>query len=243
MTAVILQARLDSSRLPEKSLLPLEGKPLVFRVMQALKRVRADRYILACPEDCVSAFSALADEAGFTLSPGPKENVLSRYCIAIRRFGVDRIIRATADNPFVFADAAESINREAEEQGADYAAYYGLPHGAGVESIRAEALFRAEAEVSLDAEKEHVCPYLYAHPERFLLHRPLAPREWRSPLARLTVDTKEDYHAAEKLFIALSASSGPAERYRGAVIIGAYRRIFGASSPASAVSAGRELFV
>ncbi|MDR1949712.1 MAG: NTP transferase domain-containing protein [Spirochaetaceae bacterium] len=225
MNAVIVQARLDSRRLPGKSLLPLEGKPLVFRVMEALRGIRGCIPILVCPEDSVSAFSPLAREAGFELVPGPKEDVLRRYCIAIRRFKPDRIIRATADNPFVFIDAAEAINGEAERLGADYAGYQGLPCGAGVESVSAEALLRADREAPAGPEREHVCPYLYTHPELFLLHRPLAPAEWQDPRLRVTVDTEGDYRRAEALFRALSRGAGGDERYQGAAVIGACRRL------------------
>jgi spore coat polysaccharide biosynthesis protein SpsF len=200
MTAVVLQARLDSTRLPGKALLPLGGKPLLYRVMEALKAVRADAYVLAAPEDCAGAFSPLAEKAGFAFIAGPKHDVLARYCCAVRRFGIDRVIRATGDNPFVFADAAEAINAEAVSRAADYAGYTDLPYGAGVESVAAQALLRAEREAALPAEREHVCPYLYAHAGLFRLYRPAAPRKWRRPEIRLTVDTPHDLQAANALW-------------------------------------------
>jgi spore coat polysaccharide biosynthesis protein SpsF len=196
--------------------------------MEALKQVKADIRILASPEDCAASFGPLAEEAGFRFLVGPKDDVLGRYCLAIRRFGIDRVIRATGDNPFVFADAAESINAEASALDAGYAAYSGLPHGAGVESVAASALLRAEEEASTPAEREHVCPYLYNHPEIFSLHRPLAPLHWRGLSLRVTVDTKEDYRRACALYDALyrdrmSALSGPAEENpcRGEAVIAA----------------------
>ena len=210
MTALILQARLDSNRLQEKMLLPLGGRPLVFRVMEALSFFPADEKILACTEDSVSSFAPLAEELRFTLISGPKEDVLARYCIAIRRYGADRIVRATADNPFVFVDAAVALNSEAAELGADYAGYSGLPYGAGVESVSAEALLRAEREAKDLSEREHVCPYLYRHGELFRLHRPLAPLRWQGPELRITVDTAEDYERAQLLYGKLS--SLPADR-------------------------------
>jgi spore coat polysaccharide biosynthesis protein SpsF len=227
--AVILQARMDSSRLPGKSLLPLGEKPLIFRVMEALNRVPAELRVLACPEDSAADFSPLAASAGFTLFTGPKDDVLRRYCLALRQFGIQRLIRATGDNPFVFADAAAAINASALALGADYAGYGGLPPGAGVESVSASALFRAESQAAAPYEKEHVCPYLYTHPELFLLHRPLAPPQWQGDF-RLTVDTAEDYERAQLLYAELDrrqnkgALSGE-ERYSGAAIINAYRAL------------------
>jgi len=225
MTALVLQARIDSSRLPGKTLLPLNGKHLIFRVMEALGALSVGAKILACPEDSVSRFTLLAEEAGFSVVPGPKEDVLARYCLAIRRSGADRIIRATGDNPFVFVDAAEAINGEALEQNADYAAYTDLPYGAGVESVSSEALLRAEREAKTPVEREHVCPYLYNHGELFRLHRPPAPPRWRDPEIRITVDTHDDYVRALALYKHL-ASLPPEERNHGEKVIAAYKSLF-----------------
>jgi spore coat polysaccharide biosynthesis protein SpsF len=224
MTALILQARLDSTRLPEKAILPLEGKPLIFRVMEALNNVPSNLKILACPEDSLSAFTPIAREAGFEIMAGSKENVLERYCDVIRKFSIKRVIRATGDNPFVFADAAAAINAEAMALNADYAGFSGIPCGAGVESVSAYALLRAEKEALTSFDKEHVCPYLYANGDLFSLHRPLAPLRWQGADIRLTVDTREDFERAAQLYIALKSEPF---RYQGPVIIKRYTEIFG----------------
>lgn len=231
MTALILQARLDSSRLPGKALLPLGGRPLLFRVMEALQTLPVDRRVLACPEDCAAPFGPLAEEAGFELSPGPKEDVLRRYALAVKRFQADRLIRATGDNPFVFIDAAWAIHQESLELGADYGGYSGLPHGAGVESVDGEALLRADAEAALPFEREHVCPYLYQRPERFTLHRPLAPEPWRGGALRLTVDFPDDYQRAQVLYQALYGEVPEDERRRGAAILRVCRERGGFEAP------------
>ena len=225
MTVLALQARIDSSRLPEKSLLNLGGRPLILRVMEAFAYFPCDAKILACPEDSAAAFTPLADEAGFAVVTGPKDDVLERYCLVIRKYGAYRIIRATGDNPFVFADAAAALNAEALALGSDYAAYSGLPYGAGIESISGEALLRAGIEAKSAMEREHVCPYLYAHPELFLLHRPLAPHKWQGPDFRITVDTLEDYERAQILYSEL-LSLPPEKRSQGESIIAAYKRVF-----------------
>jgi len=227
MLAIVLQARIDSSRLPGKALLPLGGRPVILRVMEALNRIPAELRVLACPEDSKSAFAELAQEAGFTLFAGPKEDVLERFCLCLRNFGIRHMIRATGDNPFVFADAAYTIITEGLALGADYAGYGGLPHGAGVESVNAKALLLAGTEASSQYDREHVCPYLYTHPEKFFLHRPLAPQSWQGPELRLTIDTQEDYEQAQVLYAALDSMEKAGkltegERYKGEVIISAY---------------------
>lgn len=203
MTGIVLQARIDSSRLPKKALLPLDGEPMIFRVMQALNHLPADIRILACSEDSASSFKPLAKNAGFCLFAGPKDDVLERFCQVIRKFSLTRVVRATGDNPFVFVDTAISINAEAASLEADYAAYSALPYGAGVESICAEALLRAAEQTAAPFDREHVCPCLYNNPDKFRVHRPLAPLNWQRPDMRLTVDTQEDYERAAKLYGAL----------------------------------------
>jgi len=219
MTALILQGRLDSVRLPGKSLLPLDGEPLIFRVMEALSFIPCDLHVLACPEDCESSFRPLTERAGFELCTGSKEDVLARYCTVITRYSPDRVIRATGDNPFVFADAAQQLAEEAATLNADYAGYAGLPLGAGVEAVSAEALFRAGREAQKPEEKEHVCPYLYHHPELFRLHQPLAPLKWQRPVLRLTVDTPEDYRRAQELYRTLQEKTTGQDRYLGTKIL------------------------
>jgi spore coat polysaccharide biosynthesis protein SpsF len=135
------------------------------------------------------------------------------------------VIRATGDNPFVFADAAAAIHQEALSLGACYAGYSGLPLGAGVEAVSAAALFTAEREAREGDEREHVCPFLYKHPERFFLHRPLAPQKWRGRDLRITVDTPEDYERARELYRALAGAG--AERYGGEAILAACAACFG----------------
>jgi spore coat polysaccharide biosynthesis protein SpsF len=206
---------------------------MVSRVMEALKIIPADLYVLACPSACAGVFEPLARDQGFVLSPGPKADVLARYCIAIRRFGIKRVIRATADNPFVFADAARALNAEAEKLGANYAGYSGLPFGAGVESVDSGALLRAEKDAVLPGEREHVCPYLYNHGEIFSLHRPLAPKRWREPAMRLSVDTRDDYERAVLLYEVLLRQAFPdGGRFNGAAIIAAARGLHAGSGGA-----------
>ena len=194
---------MDSSRLPGKALLPLNGKPIIFRVMEALNQIPADLRILACPDDSLAVFSPIAEEADFKIHAGPKEDVLERFCQVIRRFRIDRVIRATGDNPFVFTDAAIAINEEAVSLNADYAGYLELPYGAGVESVSAAALQRAVVDGASAFDREHVCPFLYNNKNMYKLHRPIAPEKWRFPDLRLTIDTQEDYENAVKLYDAL----------------------------------------
>ncbi|GMO22489.1 MAG: hypothetical protein Ta2B_01530 [Termitinemataceae bacterium] len=231
MTAVILQARLDSSRLPCKALLDICGQSLIVRVMQALNNVQSEIRILACPEDSFDDFLPLTKKNKFEIFAGSKNDVLNRYCSAIKHFGLNtkraaRVIRATGDNPFVFADAAQKINDEAARLNADYAGYSGLPYGAGVESVSVSALLKANEMAVSAFDREHVCPYLYNNPKTFNLHRPLAPKKWQGTNVRVTVDEESDYQNAKRLYAYLSKKSNVTNRYNGDEVISCWIDMF-----------------
>jgi spore coat polysaccharide biosynthesis protein SpsF len=202
-TAIVLQARMGSTRLPGKALLPLGGRTLVDMAMARLGLVPADARILATDAASELALAPAAERNGFDLVVGPAEDVLARYCLALRRCGADLVLRATGDNPLVSYELAALLLERRASVPSDYAAHTGMPVGLGTELVSAEALLRAEAEARLPSEREHVCPYLYGHPELFRIDRSEAPLEYRGPGLRATVDTPEDYEAALRAYGAL----------------------------------------
>ncbi|MCF7915901.1 MAG: NTP transferase domain-containing protein [Spirochaetaceae bacterium] len=201
---VFLQVRLDSTRLPQKALLPLSGKTVVELAMEALKKVPADVYALVTDHDSYQALSGYADAVGFETFLGPKDDVLQRYADAIRYFQVDTVIRATGDNPLVSGECGaqllEVYTQNQEEHRIDYSGFDGLPVGTGVECVRAEALLRANREAESSYDREHVCPYLYNHPDLFKVYRPVAPKECFFPEMRVTLDTDQDYRRLQTIF-------------------------------------------
>jgi spore coat polysaccharide biosynthesis protein SpsF len=201
--AVILQARLGSTRLPGKVLLPLGGTTLIEQAMIRLSLVPSDVRVLATDERSSASLAPAAARRGFELLVGPEDDVLARYCMAIRRFQPELVIRATGDNPLVSYELANALVERRASRPSDYAGYLGMPTGMGVELVAAESLLKAEAEAREVPEREHVCPYLYGHPELFRVDRPEAPADYFVPDGRVTVDTAADYEAALRLYGAL----------------------------------------
>lgn len=203
MLALVLQARMGSTRLPGKALLPLGGRSLVEEAMARLRLVAADAYVLATDSSSAPALGPVAERSGFELLVGSAEDVLSRYCDAVRRYKPDLLMRATGDNPLVSPELAGLLVERRASHPSDYAGFLGMPTGMGVELVAPEALLRAEAEAKQGPEREHVCPYLYNHPELFAIDRPEAPPEYRIPGASVTVDTAADYEAVLRIYGAL----------------------------------------
>ncbi len=202
---VVVQMRLDSSRLPRKALLPFAGMSLAEAVMRRLRGIPADAYVLATDDDGAEALSGAAAAAGFSIFAGPKDDVLRRFRLAADAFGLDFLIRATGDNPFVSVELAVLLRERALAAGADYAGFTGMPVGMGVEAVRADALRLADLRSTDPYEREHVCPHLYRNPASFRIERPACPPAWALPGARVTVDTPEDYRSALSLVDELGA--------------------------------------
>lgn len=204
---LVVQVRLGSTRLPRKALLPLGGATLTDQALARLALVPAEAYVLATDAASAAELRPIVERRGFELLVGSAEDVLSRYCDAIRAFRLSRVLRATGDNPLVSFELARLLIEEGEAEAADYRAHTGMPLGMGVELVEARALLEAEAEARLGPEREHVCPFLYNHPERFRVARREAPAPYLLPGAAVTVDTAADYEGILRIYGALYSGS------------------------------------
>ncbi len=196
--AVVVQCRLGSKRLPGKALLPLNVIPMARHVMRVAKSIKAEHYILACDFSSYESLKPLSVFEGFECIAGDEEDVLSRFCKVINEVGSENpikvIVRVTADNPFIFVDAANaSIARYFELLDPDYFTFTGLPVGSGVELLNAKSLLIAEKFTNDPYDREHVGPALYRHEDKFKCIREPSPIIWYAPEIRTTVDEKEDY--------------------------------------------------
>ena len=169
--AVIVQCRLSSTRLPQKALKILGQKECFCWTLDAMKKVKAERYFVACDYDSKEALELLAKKSGWELYAGDRDNVLDRFCSLIKgQFSeCDLIVRATGDNPFLFWEAAQKSIEDFEQNefDADYFTYSGLPHGSGVELFKAASILKAQTLTDSPYDKEHVGPALYRHLETF----------------------------------------------------------------------------
>ena len=211
MTLVAVQCRLSSVRLPGKALLELGGKTVLDWTLAAMKKVNADEYYVACDRDSTEKLAPIAARNGYKLFEGPLEDVLERFCLLIKKTGADIVIRATADNPFLFYEAASSLlevyKRRSETGKCDYITYGNLPHGSGIEIFNARSLLAAQTQTNDPYDREHVGPSLYRHQDKFTCFTVQSPPEWNHPEIRTTIDTPADYRRALSVVKKISGSS------------------------------------
>lgn len=200
MRGVVLQVRLDSTRLPNKALLKIGDLTIIEHAMRSLLLVEADRYIIVTTSDSVETLKPLADKWGYNTVVGSKEDVLSRFIKAIDTFNLTQIVRATGDNPLVSAKLANILIKRHEHLGLEYSGFLNNPVGTGVEVVDVSALKIAHSSTESRYDREHVTPYLYKNPELFKVFQGPAPQEYLLPDTYVTLDTSDDFKRIEKLY-------------------------------------------
>lgn len=202
-TVIIVQARLTSTRLPGKVLLPLAGAPMLTRLIERLRRVKqADAIVIATTTNATDdPIAAVCGQLGVPCHRGSEHDVLSRYADAAREHGADVVVRITSDCPLIDPALVDQLISTYREGGCDYVSNMlppTWPYGMAVEVFTATALLEANAEATQDSEREHVTPFIYWHPERYRLRNVESPTDLSAQ--RWTVDTPEDYELVRRLF-------------------------------------------
>ena len=209
---VIVQCRLSSTRLPGKALKELNGKPVLAYVLSSMHKVKADYYYVATDKASYEELLPVCKEYGFECFAGSLEDVLDRFVSLLDTIKTETVIRATADNPFLFYEAAEESAALFEEKNkgkehCDYLTYTGLPHGSGVEVFSAASLKKAATETTDPYDHEHVGPALYNHKDRYVCEFIPSPRRFACPEMRTTIDTPSDFMRAVSMFSYLKSKA------------------------------------
>ncbi|MEO8390200.1 glycosyltransferase family protein [Polaromonas sp.] len=207
----IVQARMTSTRLPGKVLMPIMGRPMLSYQLERMRHAtRLDRIVVAttvnASDDPIASF---CESEGVDVTRGSEADVLSRYVEAARRFGAQTVVRITSDCPLM--DPAlldEALNWfEAAAPRCDYLSNMlapSFPYGLAVEIMTAEALYTAGSQARDPQEREHVTPFIYWRPERFRLHSYIMTPDLSGH--RWTVDTPEDFELVSRIVEALYPS-------------------------------------
>lgn len=212
--SVIIQCRLSSTRLPGKALKILGNKPVFEWVLQSMRKVKADNYFVATDEDSYEALKPICDRNNYICFAGDLNDVLKRFCDLIKKYDVKTVIRATADNPFLFYEAAEDTVKLFEEKNkgknrCDYLTLSGLPHGSGVEVFSAESLLKAAEETDSPYDHEHVGPALYNHKNKYNCQFIQSEYRYNHPELITTIDTYSDFLRAVQIADYLGVENAP----------------------------------
>jgi len=202
---ITIEARSNSSRLPNKILKPLHGKPMLARMIERLKKVRsADVIVLATtdqPED--EAIVELAKESGIGFYQGSSDDVLDRVLKAAQKYEIDLIVETCGDCPVIDPGLVDKQIKTFIEKKVDYVGSHlvkTFPYGLDAKLFRRATLEQVTSITSDPADRENVSLYIYEHPEKFKLFNIEAEGRFRRPDLRLVVDYLEDFILIENIY-------------------------------------------
>jgi spore coat polysaccharide biosynthesis protein SpsF len=200
---IISQARMTSTRLPGKVLLPAAGQPLLAWHVQRLRETKLPVFLAITTNTADDVLADFAAAAGLAVTRGDEHDVLSRYHACATTHGLDAVVRVTSDCPLI---APELVAEGAAQYqaAADTRLYLSnalvrtFPRGFDFEIFSAEMLAEAHAHATRPEDREHVTPYLHQNRPGTINFTHFT-RSVDASAYRLTVDTADDYELVRTL--------------------------------------------
>lgn len=191
----MIQARCGSTRLPNKVLKEISGKPDLQWVIERVRRscLMDEVMVVTSIEKSNLPLIKLCVEQGVRVFIGSEEDVLDRYYQAAKLLRPEYVVRITADCP-LFDWRYLDMAVEQMEEDTDYMAEMteSFPDGEDIEIVKYSALQKSWKKAKLASEREHVTMYIKNHPEQFRIQnlecpiREIGDKRW-------TLDEDEDY--------------------------------------------------
>lgn len=198
----IIQARMGSSRLPNKVLMNLEGKTVLERVMERVAKAElVDEVIVATTiETRDLEIVRLCANKGIRVFCGSENDVLDRYYQVAKLIKPKNIIRITADCPLIDPKVIDMVIKEHNTENYDYtsnALLETFPDGEDVEAFKFSILQESWYEAKLASQREHVTQYII-HNDKYVKmnvtdSRMLGEKRW-------TLDDNKDYNFILKVY-------------------------------------------
>lgn len=197
----VIQARIGSTRLPGKVLLPLSGAPLLIHLVNRVQQAKYHGKIVVAtttsPLD--DPIQELCVNEGISCYRGHPTDLLDRHYKAGIKFGADAVVKIPSDVPLIDPDVIDRILQVYLDNPKTFDYVSNLhppsyPDGNDVEVISMWALKKAWFESLQPFEREHTTPYIWERPDQFRL----ANVPWETGLDysmshRWTIDYPEDY--------------------------------------------------
>ena len=197
MIGAVVQARMGSTRLPGKVLMPAAGKPLLAHLLERLGRARTlETVIVATSDDARDdPVAAVSSSLGVPVFRGSERDVLDRYYQAARGAGIDVVVRITADCPLVDPAIVDAMVQYALDHRGEFDLVTNrrpltFPDGLDLDVIPIDALADAWRQAREPMQREHVIPWFWDVGRR--VHNLEHPANLYAE-HRWTLDYAEDY--------------------------------------------------
>lgn len=199
-----IEARMTSSRLPGKVLMPAMGKPMLEHLIERLRSVSAiDEIVIATTiNNADQAIVDFAETLDISVYRGSEEDVMARVIGAAESVNADIIVEITGDCPILDPDIVEQMIRMYHCHDASYVSNVHIrsyPDGMDVQVFSLETLKRSSAITTDKLDREHVTLHIRNNPEIFSHVHLVAPTSLHQPELGLTLDESEDYKLLSKI--------------------------------------------
>lgn len=205
-TGITIEARMTSSRLPGKVLLPIAGRPALERMVERVRRVRGiDQIVIATTVNATDdPIAQLATSLGIGCHRGSEDDVLQRVLDAAFAYRLDVIVELTGDCPLIDPEVIQAVLSTYCEAGVDYVSNClnsrTFPLGMETQIFATKVLADVARRTSDAEDHEHVSLYIYRHPELYSLQNHPAPVPFADSSLRLTLDTPADYELIRRVY-------------------------------------------
>ncbi|TFF37238.1 cytidylyltransferase domain-containing protein [Mucilaginibacter psychrotolerans] len=211
---IVIQARMGSSRLPGKVMLPILGQSLLARMIERLHMVKHP-VTLVVATSVNEADDVIAQEAealGVACYRGSENNLLDRHYQAALLLDATVVLKIPSDCPMIDPAAIDAALEYFFAAGSRFDYISNLhpatwPDGNDVEIMTMQCLTHAHQQATRQLELEHTTPYIWENPEQFRIGN----IAWETGLDysmshRFTIDYQEDYEFIKAVFEALYPS-------------------------------------
>jgi spore coat polysaccharide biosynthesis protein SpsF len=204
-----IEARMTSSRLPGKVLLPVLGRPMLDHLLERLRAVPSiDEIVVATTTNATDdVLAAFAESAGVRVFRGSEDDVMTRVIGAADSASADVVVEITGDCPIIDPEIVEQTIQMFLHHDADYvsnADVRSYPDGMDAQVFRLDTLKRSAAMTNDELDHEHVTLHIRNHPELFRKVHLVAPPSLWWPELGLTLDEGADYRLLSRIIETLA---------------------------------------
>lgn len=204
---IILQARMGSSRLPGKVLLPFGKTTLLGWIINRLNNLPWQLVVATSNLEQDKAIIDYCQQLAVDCYVGSEEDVLDRYYQCATEYAFDHVIRLTADNPFTDVEELTRLVKLHLDGKSDYCHNFGkLPVGVGAEIFTIKALTRSWHDGVDPQHREHVNEFILENPNKFRIAYLETAQKKQQPKLALTIDTEQDYQRIKKCLAEMNES-------------------------------------
>jgi glutamate-1-semialdehyde 2,1-aminomutase len=198
----LVQARMGSTRLPNKVMKPIGSIPMIELLLSRLSMAKeVDQIVVATSVDARNQLLVEhVENLGYACEQGSENDVLERFVQAARKHKADVVVRITGDCPLVSPELVDEVIQRFKSSGVDYFSNTNpptYPDGLDIEVCTFRALEQASQETNKPFDREHVTPYL-REPGRF--RTAVMQHSQNLSAMRWTVDEPADFAVIEKVF-------------------------------------------